>query len=91
VKVVVERWWWRKERQPFPVLYSPRYVPYGFHMEWGLHNKNLPSPLWNPWTIPPGIHGPFHVDSMESFHLESIWNPWTRFHGFHLESIWNNI
>jgi hypothetical protein len=43
------------------VLYSPQYVPYGFHMEWG---KNLPSPLWNHSTWNPyGIHG---LDSMDS-------------------------
>jgi hypothetical protein len=44
------------------VLYSPQYVPYGFHMEWGPHNKNLLTPLWNPWNL---VHG---------FHPESIWN-----------------
>jgi len=35
--------------------------------------------------IPPGIHGPFHVDSMESFHLESMdYIPWIP-PGIHME------
>ena len=60
-------------------------------------SENLPSPIW----IPCSFHGPDSMDSMEQSmewdfirkftksHMDSMFIPWTRFHGFHPKSMWN--
>jgi hypothetical protein len=73
------------------VLYTPRSIPYGFHMEW----VDSMDSRWNdPWIpcgmvdipwIPYGM-GQFHGLHMDSMN-HSIWNPWNIMELTH--SIWN--
>ena len=71
---------------------------HGLFFGWQPSHFFIPYPLWNPygmsmeWCIPYGLHGLFHVDSMEfpmNFNCKSMYYsiriPWT----FHMEqSIW---
>ena len=64
-------------------LYTPRYIPYGFHMEWvdsnpipwtayGLFFGWQPSHFFIPYPPWSPWNGPFHGHSM----FQSMWIPW---------------